>query len=122
MTTPPPSTPLTPRDLPPPPPLRSAVAHEPDMAEVVAIFVAGMPQRVGAMVACWEAQTLEQLRRLAYQLRGASSGYGFPAVGEGARRLEDSLEALARNTGKSSTQALRDAFEELVALCRRVSL
>lgn len=101
-------------------PLRSAFAGDPDMAELVRQFAEEMPRRIEALTACWEKQEMEELRRLAHQLKGAGGGYGFGEVGEGARRLEDTIESLARSNGRSSGQALRDAFEGLMNLCRRV--
>lgn len=102
-------------------PLRSEFAGDADMADIVRLFVEEMPTRVEALARCWEEQHFSELQRLAHQLKGASGGYGFHDLGTSAGHLERTLETLATSQGKSTNQALRKAFEDLLTLCKRVT-
>jgi HPt (histidine-containing phosphotransfer) domain-containing protein len=66
MTTPTPHTPL-----------RSSLAGDPDMAELVDMFLEELPQRLTVLTTAVDAGDIETLRRLAHQLKGAAGGYGF---------------------------------------------
>lgn len=102
----------------PNPPLRSEFASDPDMMELVELYVEDMPERIAAMRTCWETADGEELRRLAHQLKGASAGYGFPSVGEVARELETVL----KEDPAVELERIRREFDALVDECSRVSL
>lgn len=112
-TSPPPSAPSL--------PLRSAFADDADMREVVEMFVGEMPGKVASLSQLWNEQRLDDLRRLAHQLKGAGGGYGFPAVGDAAGNLEASINAMAHGSSAKVDQ-LRCQFDDLLRLCRAVSL
>ncbi len=98
-------------------PLRSEFAADPEMLELVELYVADMPDRVALLRRHWDAHEAEDVRRIAHQLKGASAGYGFPTVGEAARELEEAL--------KDETQELERLaaeFDALVDVCSRVTL
>jgi HPt (histidine-containing phosphotransfer) domain-containing protein len=103
-------------------PIRSEYATDPDMREIVEMFVQEMPQRVEQFYAVWESQNLEELRRLAHQMKGASGGYGFGSVGKAAEKLEHSLVSMGHGGVESSLEQLRKEFAELVNICKRVSV
>lgn len=102
--------------------LRSEFANDPDMGELVGLFVQEMPQRLAKLKSSWTEQDLEDVQRLAHQLKGAGGGYGFPALSSAAAEVEKSLVALSEGSARSSTQELRAKFEELIQLCQRVSV
>lgn len=102
-------------------PIRSAFAGDADMAELVREFVAEMPERVRGLEALWQTQALEDLRRSAHQLKGSGGGYGFGPLSEAAAVLESELESLGRGQRDASTMRLREAYERLVGVCRRVA-
>jgi len=93
-------------------PLYSTLATDPELAEIVAMFVAEMPDRIASFSSLFEASKLEDLRRAAHQLKGAAGSYGFEPITHSAARLEDAVRA-----GQPEEQ-IRHALEELVALCR----
>ena len=66
----------------------SQFASDPDMVELVQMFVDEMPHRVRAIQDQWRAHSFTDLRRTAHQIKGASGGYGFPTVGQVAAKLE----------------------------------
>ena len=72
--------------------VRSEFADDPDMSEIVALFVRELPQRIAAMHSALAASNLEQLRLLAHQLKGAAGGYGFPKLGEAAAQIDQGIK------------------------------
>src|SRR5690606_20533847 len=93
------------------PPLLSEFAGDPDMAELVQMFIDDLPQRLAAIEAAFDAGDLDQLRSLAHQLKGAAGGYGFTPITDSARTVEQTA------TGRSSGEAMRQALDGLAALC-----
>lgn len=107
---------------PPQPPIRSEFCSDPEMREIVEIYVVEMPQRVATLTGHWEAQQLEELRRLAHQIKGASAGYGFPSIGSAAGLVEQTLVTLGNGGLGSSLDQLRKQVNDLISLCQRVSI
>lgn len=64
------------------------VASEPDMIELVAEFVRGLPDRVREMREAQAKSDFELLRTLAHRLKGAGGSYGFPPISRLAGALE----------------------------------
>ena len=95
-------------------PVRSVFADDPEMRELVELFVQEMPARVGALRASWQAQQIAEIERIAHQLKGASSGYGFDVIGDAAARLESPLKG-----GADDLESIRNQFEQLIDLCSR---
>jgi HPt (histidine-containing phosphotransfer) domain-containing protein len=102
-------------------PLRSEFANDPDMAEIVEMFVDEMPQRTEQLTKLWSSQQMEDLKRFAHQIKGASGGYGFPTVGAAAAKVESTLNALSEGSATASLQDLRKQVEDLINLCQRVT-
>ena len=100
-------------------PLRSEFAEDQSMAELVAFFVDAMVDRTRDLQAAHDAGDLERLCRLAHQLKGAASGYGFPAITEKAAQLEASLRA---ESAAGQAEAVAWAASELIGLCASVRL
>jgi len=92
------------------------------MREIVEMYVQEMPERVSKLQELWTAQQMDELKRLAHQLKGASGGYGFSPVSAAAGRGEASLGALADGSAAASLEKLRGQFEELLSMCRRVTM
>ena len=98
-------------------PIISEFADDPEMVELVRLYVSEMPERVRNIWSAWQGGQIESLTRLAHQLKGASAGYGFGQIGEAAARLEASLRAL-----ESEGEAAKDLDPQvraLVDLCER---
>ena len=100
-------------------PIRSQLADDPEMAELITLFLQELPQRVDSMIKAWHTQELTALQRLAHQLKGSCAGYGFPTIGSAAARLEDDLRTKA--SGQNHAEKLTTDVNELIALCRRAS-
>lgn len=96
-------------------PLLSEFWDDPDMAELVALFVETIPEKVRALEAAFEAGDAATLRRLAHQIKGAAAGYGFPPIGEAA----EALERGAKGVDDSGVGVLRGEVDRLLGLfCR----
>jgi signal transduction histidine kinase/HPt (histidine-containing phosphotransfer) domain-containing protein len=94
-------------------PLVSDLAGDPDMAELVEMFVDELPARVSAIQSSLASQDFDALQRLAHQLKGSAGGYGFPTITDAAKTLEQNLKA-ARDLS-----AMAEQVRELADLCSR---
>jgi HPt (histidine-containing phosphotransfer) domain-containing protein len=104
------------------PKLRSLFEDDPEMTEILGVFVQEMPGRIADFRACWEGKELDRLTRLAHQLKGAGGGYGYPALGEAADRLEKTLKQLVEQGSPVALPRLQAEFNALLELCRSVSV
>lgn len=93
--------------------LESQLAHDPEMAELLDLFLRELPHRINAVSHAWEAGELATLKRLAHQLKGSCAGYGFPTIGAAAASVETDL------AGGAPLEKVAGDVRELVALCRR---
>ena len=94
-------------------PVVSELANDPDMAELVEMFVNELPDRTAAIQKALADQDLEALGRLAHQLKGSAGGYGFPSITDAAK----ALEAGARMD--EDLVSLLSQVKKLVSLCER---
>ncbi|MFZ2873426.1 MAG: Hpt domain-containing protein [Phycisphaerales bacterium] len=103
---------------PPGRPLRSQLANDPDMQELIGLFIDELPERLGAITNALAERRADDVKRVAHQLRGACCGYGFPVLGLAAGKVEDAVRAMA--TPDADLAAVKAGVDELVSLCRRV--
>jgi HPt (histidine-containing phosphotransfer) domain-containing protein len=100
-------------------PLTSVYEHDPEMADIVAMFVAEMPDRSAELRSACEAGDLEAALTIAHQLKGAAGGYGFEHLGDIAASAESSLKSLrSAHVGLSAGSLLAAAGPLLEALSR----
>lgn len=92
----------------------SDLAADPDLNELVEMFVQEMPDRINALETQARSGDWQQLTRTAHQIKGAAGSYGFKAITPYAARLED-----AARRGCPEHEILA-ALGELLGLCRRV--
>lgn len=100
-------------------PLRSPLANDPDMVELVEFFVEEMASRVESINNAARTNDLGQLRTVAHQLKGSAAGYGFTPISSCAATLEKLIDQSGPAT---EVQSLREQVDELIDLCRRVSI
>ena len=93
--------------------LYSTFGTDPDLSEIVELFVEEMPNRVQTLVEQYNSGDWEGLRRTAHQLKGAAGSYGFEDISPAAARLERFLG------GGEPEKVIRDALEQLVDMCSR---
>jgi len=97
-------------------PVRSELAGDADMIELVKFFVTDLQGKIDAIGEAWRGEDIGRLRRVIRQLEETGSGYGFPSITQAAGELHRNL---LPETAEVS--GLGDQVEGLVALCRRVS-
>lgn len=95
--------------------IRSALADDPDMAALVQRFVGKLEQRIMQFETTHAAGDLDALGRLAHQLKGTGTSYGFPMLTDAARTVE--WLALAADT---DSEGLARAVHVLLSTCRAV--
>ena len=105
-----------------PQPLVSVFEHDPEMADIVALFVAEMPERIADLRHAIESGDLDRAITFAHQLKGAAGGYGFEALGGIAAGAEHALIALREAGDAPSTHALQAATQSMLDACGRVRL
>ncbi len=94
-------------------PLHSSLAGDPELAEIVEMFVEEMPSRVSALLDQLDTSDWEGLRRTAHQLKGAAGSYGFAPISPCAARLEDAL------ADGEPEERIRNAVDALTRMCNR---
>jgi HPt (histidine-containing phosphotransfer) domain-containing protein len=94
--------------------LHSTYAHEPEMAEVLALYVAQLPGQVRQLHALLNSQRLGELRRLVHQIKGSAGGYGFMCITDAAASAEWLLD------NSASIDRVPRAIGELSDLMRSV--
>ena len=72
--------------------LHSEMTGDPDLAPLVARFADALPQRVATIADALQEGRLDRAAHAAHQLKGAAGSYGYPAVSDLARKLEQQLE------------------------------
>ena len=90
--------------------LYSPLAQDPVFTEIVAQFVADLPNRVRTIERLLATQNFPQLGRFAHQLKGAAGSYGFPPVSSVCEELELAIDHHRR------AEQLADLVKELKRL------
>lgn len=97
-------------------PIHSALADDPDLYEIVKMFVDEMPSRVDQLISEFKSKNWNGLQQTAHQLKGAAGSYGFAEVTPIAGRLEQNLK---QNSPEAEIQR---SLMDLIAICRRMSI
>ena len=92
----------------------SSLAQDPDLGELVELFVAEMPAKMTAFQAAAACQNWATLRTLAHQLKGAAGSYGFGKLTLFAQELEAAVQEPTPET------AVLGPLQQLLAACQRV--
>lgn len=104
-------------------PIRSEFAGDPEMTEVIGLFIQDLPVRIDSLVKAQQACDLDTLKRASHQLRGASAGYGFPTLGKAAGAVEDRLRNLAADVHANphALSKIENELTHLIDMCRRAA-
>jgi HPt (histidine-containing phosphotransfer) domain-containing protein len=99
-------------------PLVSELADDEDLKEIVIQFVDNLAARAMRIEEALAESDVETLTRLAHQLRGAGTGFGFPSITRAGELTEEAL------TGKGAARLddARPHIADLVTQCRRAAL
>ena len=90
--------------------------NDPADAELIEYFLGELPERVDEISAAFSNDDFDHLERLAHQLKGAAPGFGFPAIGSEAGKLESQIREISDPA--DGVDELRSQVESLVALCQ----
>lgn len=97
-------------------PIYSQLIDDPDLCDLVKMFVDEMPARIEQLLKDFNAKNWDKLKNTAHNLRGAVGCYGFceitPAVGKFEQALNDDI----------SEDDIRQTLEELIDLCKRMAV
>ncbi len=74
-------------------PIRSKLAEDHDMADIINQFVTKLPDKLSAMREAIANNHHQELQRLAHQLKGSGGGYGYPQLTDPAKCLEEAAKA-----------------------------
>lgn len=94
--------------------LYSPLADDPDLGEIVEMFVDEMPERVTLIQQLLDASDWEGVRRAAHQLKGSAGSHGFTPISPVAAAVEKSV------VSGQPEEEIRKAVEELCEMCGRV--
>jgi PAS domain S-box-containing protein len=94
-------------------PLISEFCDDPEMLEIVVLFIDGLVNHVELLTNALARSDFETIYQTAHKLRGAAGGYGYPAVSEQGLIVEQ----LAKAGGP--VEELERQLEHLIHLCRR---
>ncbi len=92
--------------------LRSELADDPDMVELIAGFTMQLSARVALIKRHHDDGDRVALASVAHQLKGAAGGYGYPTISEAARTVERFASA------GGTTVECASAVSKLVERCR----
>ena len=73
-------------------PLISEYADDPDMEELVEIFLQSLGERMEQIRNSWDNWDVDTLTRISHQLAGAAGGYGYPSITDASREVERLLK------------------------------
>lgn len=92
----------------------STFGGDPDLADLVEMFVEAMPDRVASLRAAYANADAETLTRIAHQLKGALGSYGFGELVPMAAALEQAAcEGDSMNSIEPSMLLLIEHYESI---------
>ena len=90
--------------------------NDPEDAELIEYFLEELPEKISAITTAKTEENIEELGRIAHQLKGAAPGFGFPAIGSAAADLEGRIRGL--DDPDRDLQAVSSEIERLLSLCQ----
>ena len=87
---------------------------DPEMGELVEMFVAEMPDRIDSIIESLGRGDLESLQYATHQMKGAAGSYGFHQLTPYAAEAESSVRE------EQSEETVCRAVHELIDQCQRV--
>ena len=106
-------------DVFPQPALYSELHNDPELAELIVAFTAGLPAKITRIEHAHASGALPDLARLAHQLKGAAGGYGYPSISSAARDVEQHSNARVTANGTFDPGVnLTEAVTQLLDRCR----
>lgn len=95
-------------------PIYSTFASDPDLGDLVEMYVDEMPDRIAAIRERLEADDWEGLRTLVHQMKGAAGSYGFGSLSQAAMGVEYAISS------KDAEDRILQGLEGLLRMCANV--
>ena len=92
----------------------SSLGGDPDLGELVEMFVEEVPDRIATLNEAFSSKDLEGLQRTAHQMKGAGQSYGFDIL----TPLAAALEYAVRDN--EPEEAILKTLDALIDACQRV--
>ena len=92
----------------------SVYGDDPNLAELVDIFVSELPRRVETLQSHAEVEDWESLSRVAHQINGNASSYGFPQLSTLAGRIEYACR------GTNPTDMIMQSLDNFIEYCEHI--
>ena len=92
----------------------STLGGDPDLGELVEMYVDEMPDRIAALEQAFSSGDQEALQRAAHQMKGAGQSYGFDQLTPLAAAVEYSVR------DSEPEENIRKVLQELVDVCQQV--
>jgi HPt (histidine-containing phosphotransfer) domain-containing protein len=92
----------------------STLARDPEMAELVSVFVLELPSRLAAIRRAASDGDCPTINRLAHQLKGAGGSYGFAQLSSAAGDLDRAA------CSHLTFEEVAAALDRLANICNRV--
>ncbi len=93
--------------------LISSLADDPELVQVLDIFIDMLPEMLDSIRAAWRQSDTETLKRHIHELKGAGGSAGFPIVMQHVAHVENAVA-----TGQADQ--LAQTVEELLGLCEQI--
>ena len=93
--------------------LISNLADDPELVQVLDIFIDMLPEMLDSIGAAWRETNMETLKRHVHELKGAGGSAGFPIVMQHTAQIENIVA-----TGQDDQ--LEKAVKELLDLCEQI--
>lgn len=94
-------------------PLISDFADDPDMCEIIELFIDGLKERTESIQKAFDDRNFTTVSGIAHQLKGAAGGYGYPTLSE----LAFDVEQLAKQN--AAVNQIEDSLTLLIEQCHR---
>ena len=94
-------------------PLRSEFHDDPEMRDIVRLFLSEIPGRLASMDEFLQAGRLSDFHRIVHQMKGAAGGYGFQEISNSAATLERCIK-LSGDRWCKDCQAHLEVFRNLM--------
>lgn len=101
--------------------VRSEFDDDPDLEDVIAEFTVALPGLVEAMRQALDHGDHDRLRRLAHEIKGTGGSYGYPALSDVGKRLEDAAGACDTEGATWTLKKMTQLAQSVVTGQRRQS-
>jgi HPt (histidine-containing phosphotransfer) domain-containing protein len=89
------------------------VKVDPEIADLVPVFLSNRKKDIENMESCLEAQNFEQIERLGHSMKGSGGGYGFEGITEIGRLIEIAGKEKDVEGIKKGIEDLRDYLDRV---------